>query len=102
MTRAERDALSEQRLKEDIAAKSRQLAQVQARRTEDARKQRDHRRFQVGKLAEEAGLCAWDDATLVGLFQVLARLGDVPDPVKLLDGLVGEARDCDQDFGSDS
>lgn len=88
MTRAERDALREQRLKDRLAVTQTQLDRVQAKQREDARKDRNKRRFQVGALAEAAGLCAWDDATLAGVFQVLARLKGAPDPVKVLDALL--------------
>lgn len=89
MTRAERDAELEQRLKDDIAARNRRLAQVQARQREEARKAQHARRYQVGKLADEAGLCGWDDATLRQVFQVLAGLQEKSDPATVLAGMMG-------------
>jgi hypothetical protein len=90
MTRTERAAEREQRLKDVLLKKSRELAQVQAQQREEARKQQSKRRFEVGKLADDAGLCAWEDATLIGLFAVLARLRETPEPVKVLETLVDE------------
>jgi hypothetical protein len=75
MTRDEVLVQREQRLKQQLAAANRDLGKVQAKQREEARKQRDHRRFQVGKLAEDAGLFAWDDATLAGVFQLVAKNG---------------------------
>lgn len=85
MTRAERDAELEQRLKDDIAARNRRLAQVQARKRENARKAQNQRRYQVGKLADEAGLCGWEDGTLAKLFAGFARMKDTRDPLQVLE-----------------
>ena len=90
MTREERAAKRAQRLKEDIAAKGQELAQVEAQQRADARAKRDRRRQRVGTLADHAGLLLWDDTTLAGLFQILATLRETPDPVAVLDALVGE------------
>ena len=59
MTRDERAARRAQRLKEDIATKSQELAQVEAQQRADARAKRDRRRQRVGILAEAAGLLIW-------------------------------------------
>jgi hypothetical protein len=90
MTREERAAKRAQRLKDDIAAKGQELAQVEAQQRADARAKRDRRRQRVGTLAEAAGLLIWDDTTLAGLFQILATFRETPDPVAVLDALVGE------------
>ena len=90
MTREERAAKRAQRLKEDIAAKGQELAQVEAQQRADARAKRDRRRQRVGTLAEAAGLLLWDDTTLAGLFQILATFRETPDPVAVLDALVGD------------
>ena len=90
MTREERDAQRIQHLKDDIAKKARELAQVEAQQRADARAKRDRRRQRVGTLAEAAGLLIWDDTTLAGLFQILATLRETPDPVAVLDALMGD------------
>src|SRR4029450_11536404 len=90
MTREERAAKRAQRLKDDIAAKGQELAQVEAQQRADARAKRDRRRQRVGTLAEAAGLLIWDDTTLAGLFQILATLRETPDPVAVLEALVGD------------
>src|SRR5215471_21703688 len=90
MTREERTAKRAQRLKEDIATKSQELAQVEAQQRADARAKRDRRRQRVGTLAEAAGLLIWDDTTLAGLFQILATLRETPDPVAVLESLLAD------------
>jgi hypothetical protein len=88
MTRDERAAKRAERLKEDIATKSQELAQVEAQQRADARAKRDRRRQRVGTLADHAGLLLWDDTTLAGLFQILATLRETPDPVAVLASLL--------------
>ena len=44
----------------------------------------------VGTLADHAGLLIWDETTLAGLFQLLATLRETPDPVAVLEALVGD------------
>ena len=90
MTRDERAARRAQRLKEDIATKGQELAQVEAQQRADARAKRDRRRQRVGILAEAAGLLIWDDTTLAGLFQMLATLRETPDPVAVLERLLAD------------
>jgi hypothetical protein len=91
MTRAERAALREQRLKDQLAATRRQLAQVEAQNRAAERTARNKRRFQVGLLADQAGLFALDDAGLARLFAALSRLVAIPDPVATLEGLLCDA-----------
>ena len=88
MTRDERAAKRAERLKEDIATKSQELAQVEAQQRVDARAKRDRRRQRVGTLADHAGLLLWDETTLAGLFQILATLRETPDPVAVLASLL--------------
>jgi hypothetical protein len=88
MTREERAAKREQRLKDQLEATRRELAQVEAQNRAAARATRAKRRQRVGTLADEAGLFGWDDPTLLGLFRVLVRLQDLRDPVAVLDSLL--------------
>jgi hypothetical protein len=90
MTREERAARRAQRLKEEVDAKRRSLAQAEARHRAEARASHARRRQRVGTLADDAGLLDWDDTTLAGLFQVLARLHDTPDPVAVLESLLAD------------
>jgi hypothetical protein len=90
MTRAERAAKRAERLKEDIATKSQELAQVEAQQRADARAKRDRRRQRVGTLADHAGLLIWDETTLAGLFQILATFRETPDPVAVLESLLAD------------
>ena len=90
MTRDERAAKRAQRLKDDIAAKGQELAQVEAQQRADARAKRDRRRQRVGTLAEAAGLLIWDETTLAGLFQILATFRETPDPVAVLERLLAD------------
>src|SRR5207237_5284266 len=90
MPRDERAARRAQRLKEDIATKGQELAQVEAQQRADARAKRDRRRQRVGTLADAAGLLVWDDTTLTGLFQILATLRETPDPVAVLERLLAD------------
>src|SRR5262245_46586786 len=72
----------------DLADQRKALAKVLSQQREDERKARDARRYAVGKAADQAGLFVWDNTTLDGLFQALALLRDVPDPVAVLEGLL--------------
>jgi hypothetical protein len=90
MTREERAAKRAERLKERIEQDTKDLHTLQAANRAHARAQRDKRRFKVGLLADVAGLLDWDDGTLAGLFQILATLRDCPDPVGVLESLVGD------------
>src|SRR5438105_13160624 len=90
MTHDERAAKRAQRLKEDIAAKGQELAQVEAQQRADARAKRDRRRQRVGTLADHAGLPIWDDTTLAALFQILATSQQTPDPGAVLERLLSD------------
>src|SRR5215831_4136306 len=90
MTRAERAALREQRLKAQLNAKNRELAQVQAQKRAAERHARDKRRYHVGALADDAGLLAWDDATLSRLFTLVSPLTQMPNPEAVLEALLAD------------
>ena len=90
MTRAERAALRAQRLKEELEAKSRQLAQIQAQQRAAERAERNKRRYLVGTLAEQAGLLVWEDATLARLFTLLSPLTQMPHPEAVLEALLAD------------
>lgn len=90
MTRDERLALAEQRLKEKRAADQAALDKVYAQQRELARKARTRRRSAVGMLADEAGLLEWDDGILTALFMALATLAEVANPVAVLESLLTE------------
>jgi hypothetical protein len=87
MTRDERLALAEQRLKDKRAADQAALDKVYAQQRELARKARTRRLYAVGVLAEEAGLLQWEDGILSALFAALATLGEAPNPVAILESL---------------
>src|SRR5262249_48262947 len=90
MTRDERAAKRERRLKEELDAKRRQLARVEAQNRASERARQAKRRQKVGALADAAGLLAWDDTTLAGLFQILATLRAPPAPVAVLESLLAD------------
>lgn len=73
-SREERAAHRAQRLKETIAAKARELAQVEAQQRATARAARNRRRQQVGIIADEAGLLAWEDTRLRAVFAALVAV----------------------------
>lgn len=102
MTRAERAAEKVRKEKEQRAKQQRRaqahddkrraaIAKAEAILREEDRKTRNKRRFQVGAVAEEAGLFALDQATLVNLFTLLTSLTDLPNPVAVLDALLTDA-----------
>ena len=90
MTRTERLAKAEASAKEELARQRERLAKVQARQREDARKALTKRRLLVGEMVLDTPLASLDDQVLQGLFQVLAALVAVPDPVALLEGLLSD------------
>ena len=90
MTRAERAARREQRLKDQLAATSQELAKVQAQNRAADRTARDKRRYLVGLLADKAGLLVWEDATLVRLFTLLGPLTQMPHPEAVLESLLAD------------
>jgi hypothetical protein len=91
MTRAERLAQTEARARAKLDADRHRLAQVQAQQRDAARQALHRRRMLVGKLAEDAGLFALDDALLAGLFARLSPLVEAPDPVAALEALLQAA-----------
>jgi hypothetical protein len=92
MTRSERAALQEARLRAQRDALDKPIARAQAIQREDARKQRDRRRYLVGRLCDEAGLLTWSDAELRAVIEALASLRDTPHPAEVLVGLVRERK----------
>ena len=90
MTRAERAAVREQRLKDHLAATRRELAQVEAQHRAAVRAERNKRRFHVGLLADQAGLLVWEDATLARLFTLLSPLTQMPHPEAVLEALLAD------------
>jgi len=88
MTRAERLAQTEARARAKLDADRTRLKQVQAHQRDAERQALHRRRVLVGKLVEDAGLFALDDATLAGLFARLAPLVEAPDPIALLASLL--------------
>jgi hypothetical protein len=92
MTRVERLAQQEARAKEKLREDRQKHAQVQSKRREEEKRQRTKRYFLVGKMADDAGLLGLSNADLTGLFAVLARLVDTPNPVATLESLL-----CDVD-----
>ena len=92
MTRTERFAQAEARLKQRLAVQRQHLAQVKARQKRVAQQARNKRYLVVGKLAEEAGLLVLDDRALAGLFRTLGPLVTLPNPVAVLHALLSETR----------
>src|SRR5215471_18027196 len=90
MTREERVALREQRLKDSLAKTRRERARIEAQHRAEERTQRARRRQRVGTLADEAGLLAWDDATLALLFQTLVGLRTTDQPLAVLEALLSD------------
>ena len=88
MSPTEQGIRREQRLKDDLAARKRQLAQVQAQNRAQARKDLTRRRLCVGALADEAGLLVLDDVTLARLFRLLSPLTQLPRPDAVLESLL--------------
>jgi hypothetical protein len=90
MTRAERSAERERKLKAKLDADQKALAQLQATNRAQARAERDKRRYKTGAVMDEAGLFVWDDTTLAGIVQILTKLLGCPDPVAVLGALLSE------------
>ena len=90
MTREERVAVREQRLKEALEKTRRERARIEAQQRAQERTQRARRRQRVGTLADEAGLLAWDDATLALLFQTLVGLRSTANPIAVLEALLSD------------
>ena len=73
MTKAERFAEEEAAAKRKLTESYRVLAQARARIRTEAKKATDKRRYQVGALADEAGLLTWTNAELAAAFTALAQ-----------------------------
>jgi hypothetical protein len=72
-----------------VAEQRKAVALAEAAQREAARKDLHKRRYHVGALAHEAGLFVWSNADLAGVFAVLAKLRDVPNPGAVLEGILG-------------
>lgn len=90
MTRAEQLAQKEARAKTRLEKARKALTKVESEERAEDRKLRYRRRVAVGTLAEAAGLCVLDDATLTELFALLASLAEGPSPGAVLERLLGE------------
>src|SRR2546430_15119065 len=84
MTRAERAARAEARLRARKERIAKEIAQVQTVQRGEDRKVRDKRRYLVGKMVDDAGLFAWTDADLTAVFQALTSLLTVSQPGAVL------------------
>jgi hypothetical protein len=87
-TKEKREAL-EQKQKEDLEKQREDERQAEAVYRLEEGKRLTRRRYAVGDLAERAGFLHWSDAELTRLFALLARLAPYPDPVAVLEGLLG-------------
>jgi hypothetical protein len=90
MTRTERLAATEARTKARLDAERTRLAQVRSAQKAVALQARTKRRYQIGALADAAGLCDLSDADLAGLFALLATLAHGPGPVAVLASLLSD------------
>ena len=68
------------------------LAALQSQQREGQRKARDTRRYQVGRLVEDAGLAHLADSDLSALLRLLATIASAPNPVEVLEGLLADVR----------
>jgi hypothetical protein len=89
MTRSERLARSTARAAERTAKAKAAEALARAKERANDKEALEKRCVQVGRLAHEAGLLAWENGTIAQLFTLLAQLADRPDPVSVLGGLLG-------------
>ena len=74
MTKAERLAAKIARDKETLEKQRLALAQNEAALREETRKVTNKRRYEVGALADEAGLLAWSNAEIATLFARVVTL----------------------------
>ena len=105
MTRAEQAAekvrkAQAKRTEEQRKAKAKDAAlavlerQAEAVKRLEDKKDATRRRHAVGDLAARAGLFVWSDAVLTQLFGLLATLAPCPNPVAVLEGLLGGVPEC--------
>jgi hypothetical protein len=87
-SRDERLAQAEASTRRKMETQRKHLAAIQAQQRAEAKKARDRRRYEVGQLADEAGLAELDDAVLRPLFGLLSTIASVPNPVALLESLL--------------
>jgi hypothetical protein len=91
MTRLERLAQQEARAKTKLEKERQRHAEVQRLRQEEDRRQRAKRYQLIGQMLDSAGLLALSDADLAALVRLLAPLAQVPNPVVVLESLLGES-----------
>jgi hypothetical protein len=91
MTRAER-LVEQQRKAEEALARARQrLSGAKREMRAGAEKDRAARRRRTGLQADAAGWFVWDEGTVLNLLALIgSRLAHVPNPVAVLDALLGE------------
>jgi hypothetical protein len=90
MTKAERLAAKIARDKETLEKQRLALAQNEAALREETRKVTNKRRYEVGALADDAGLLAWSNADLAAVFTLLRPFVDTPHPAAVLEGLLSD------------
>ena len=90
MTRAERLAAKEAADKQKLEDSRKALALTQAALREATRKATNKRRYQVGAMADDAGLLAWSNAELGRVFAALARFTAIEHPGAVLETLLGD------------
>ena len=94
MTRVERLAQQEARaLHQALTFRDQRRSEEAKKRTKArarAKAQRRERRERVGGFVDDAGFFVHADHVLITLFQTLAPLADVPDPVAVLEGLFAD------------
>lgn len=100
MTRSERLAQSTARAAQRTAKAKAAEAKARAKERANAKETLEKRCVQVGHLAHEAGLLAWENSTLGHLFTLLAELLDTPGPVGVLESLLHSGADALVDNGS--
>lgn len=84
MTRAERAAAQEAKLRARKEALAREITLQQAVQRGEDRKARDKRRYLVGKMLDEAGLFVWTDASLARVCQLLTPMAALANPDLIL------------------
>jgi hypothetical protein len=71
---------AEEAARAKIDEQRRKLASIASAQRTEAKKARDRRRYQVGTLADDAGLLAFDDAFLKELLALLSQVVQQADP----------------------
>lgn len=90
----EKRAEEQRRAKEKDAVLAGRERQAEAVKRLEDKKATGRRRHAVGDLAERRGLFGWENAVLDELFALLATLAPCPNPVAVLEGLLGGIPEC--------